>query len=81
MQQGDVLLTIGGTPVARDNWFSTLNGYKQGDRIPVTVRRFHRTVELTLQLGPPELYQYRIEEIPSASAEAKRLRAAWLDAR
>src|SRR5215472_12202688 len=81
LQQGDLLLTIGGTSVARDNWSSTLNRYKQGDRIPVTVRRFRRTVELTLQLGPPELYEYRIEEIPDASAEAKRLRAAWLDAR
>jgi predicted metalloprotease with PDZ domain len=81
LQQGDVLLTIGGTPVARDNWAATLNRYKQGDRIPITVRRFRRTMELTLQLGPPELYEYRIEEIPNASAEAKRLRAAWLDAR
>ena len=81
LQQGDVLLTIGGTPVARDNWAATLNRYKQGDRIPITVRRFRRTMELTLQLGPPELYEYRIEEIPNASSEAKRLRAAWLDAR
>ena len=81
LQQGDVLLWLGGTPVARDNWAATLNRYKQGDRIPITVRRFRRTMELTLQLGPPELYEYRIEEIPNASAEAKRLRAAWLDAR
>jgi len=81
LQQGDVLLTIGGTPVARDNWAATLNRYKQGDRIPITVRRFRRTTELTLQLGPPELFEYRIEEIPNASADAKRLRSAWLDAR
>ncbi|HLH32206.1 MAG TPA: PDZ domain-containing protein, partial [Terriglobia bacterium] len=79
LQQGDVLLTIGGSPVARDNWFSMLNRYKQGDRIPMTVRRFRRTVELTLQMGPPDLYEYRIEEIANASAEAKRLRAAWLE--
>lgn len=81
LQQGDLLVSIGGTPVSRDNWFSTLNRYKQGDRIPVSVRRFRRTVDVTLQLGPPELYNYRIEEVPNAPAEARRLRAAWLEAR
>jgi predicted metalloprotease with PDZ domain len=79
LQQGDVLLSIGGSAVSRDNWFSTLNRYKQGDRVPITVRRFRRSLDLTLQLGPPELYDYRIEEVPNASDEARRLRAAWLD--
>jgi predicted metalloprotease with PDZ domain len=79
LQQGDVLLTIGGTSVARDNWFSTLNRYKQGDRIPVTVRRFRQVVEVTLRLGPPDLYKYRIEELTGAPAEAKRLRTVWLE--
>jgi predicted metalloprotease with PDZ domain len=79
LQEGDVLLTIGGTSVTRDNWFSALNRYKQGDRIPVTVRRFRRTLELMLLLGPPDLYKYRIEEKPGAAPEAKRLRTAWLD--
>ena len=81
LEQGDVLLSIGGTAVARDNWFSILNRYKQGDRIPMTVRRFRRTIDLTLQLGPPELYDYRIEEIPNASVEVRRLRAGWLEAK
>ena len=78
LQQGDVLLTIGGSSVSRDNWFSVLNRHKQGDRIPVTVRRFRQTVELNIQLGPPEMYDYRIEEIPNASAEEKAIRAKWL---
>jgi predicted metalloprotease with PDZ domain len=79
LQQGDVLLTIGGTAVTRDNWVTTLNRYKQGDQVPVTVRRFRRTMDLTLQLGPPELYDYRLEDIPDAAGEAKRLRTAWLE--
>jgi predicted metalloprotease with PDZ domain len=78
LQQGDVLLTIGGSSVSRDNWISVLNRYKQGDRIPVTVRRFRQTVELTIQLGPPEVYDFRIEEIPNPSAEEKAIRAKWL---
>jgi predicted metalloprotease with PDZ domain len=81
LQQGDLLLSIGGTTVSRDNWFSVLNRYKQGDRIPITVRRFRRTLDLTLQLGPPELYDYRIEEIPNASTEVRKLRNSWLEGR
>jgi predicted metalloprotease with PDZ domain len=81
LQQGDVLLSIGGTGVSRDNWFSVLNRYKQGDRIPITVRRFRRTIDLTLQLGAPELYDYRIDEIPNASVEIRKLRSSWLEVR
>jgi predicted metalloprotease with PDZ domain len=79
LQQGDVLLSIGGTNVSRDNWVSVLNRYKKGDRIPVTVRRFRRTMELNIELGDPDVYDYRIEELPNASAEMKKLRASWLD--
>jgi predicted metalloprotease with PDZ domain len=78
MQQGDILVSIGGTNVSRENWLSVLNRYKQGDRIPVTVRRYRRNVDVTIELGAPEFYDYRIEELPNASAEAKRLRSAWL---
>jgi predicted metalloprotease with PDZ domain len=78
LQEGDIVLSIGGTPVSRENWLYTLNRYRQGDRVPVSVRRFRQTLDLTIQLGPPDLYDYRIEEMPNAPAEAKRLRAAWL---
>jgi len=78
LQQGDVLLSIGGTPVNRADWTFTLNRYKQGDRIPIKVRRFRQELNLTIQLDAPELYSYRIEEDPNASAEARSLRDAWL---
>jgi hypothetical protein len=45
----------------------------------VSVRRFHRMLDLAIQLGPPEVYDYKIEEVANASAEAKRLRMAWLE--
>jgi len=79
LQEGDVLVSIGGTQVTRENWRYTLNRYKQGDRVPVSIRRFRHPLDLTIQLGPPEIHDYRIEEIPNASAEAKRLRSAWLN--
>ena len=79
MQQGDILLSIDGTPVNRENWHRILNRYKEGDRVPVALRRFGQTLELTIQLGPPDIYEYRIEEIPNASAGAKKIRADWLE--
>jgi predicted metalloprotease with PDZ domain len=79
LQQGDLLLAIGGTSVSRDNWSSVLGRYKQGDRVPVTVRRFRKTVDVTLEVGPPEFYDYRIEEIPNAPSDAKAVRSAWLE--
>src|SRR5437667_376988 len=79
LQQGDILVSIGGTTVSRDNWRNVLNRYKEGDRIPVTARRFDQVLQLTIQLGPPEVYEYRIEEMPAAPAEARKLRAAWLE--
>jgi predicted metalloprotease with PDZ domain len=79
LQQGDVLTEIGRTPVTRYNWRSILNRFKQGDRVPVSVRRFRETLELTIQLDAPETFVYRIEENPGASAQSKALRAAWLN--
>jgi predicted metalloprotease with PDZ domain len=81
LQQGDTLLSIGGTSVSRENWMSVLNRYKQGDRVPVTIRRLRRTMELSIELGAPELFDYRIEELPNATAQMKMLRSAWLDAK
>jgi predicted metalloprotease with PDZ domain len=78
LQQGDVLLSIGGTNVTRENWISVLNRYKRGDRVPVAARRLRRAIEVTLELGEPDLYDYRIEEMPNSSAQMKMLRAAWL---
>jgi predicted metalloprotease with PDZ domain len=79
MQQGDVLLQIGGSAVGRENWRSILNRFKQGDRVSVSVRRFRETVDLSIQLDAPEVFVYRIEEDPAASAQSKALRAAWLN--
>ncbi len=78
VQQGDVLVSIGGMPVTRENWRYVLNGFKQGDRVPITVQRFRKNLDLTIQLETPEVYNYRIEEEPGASAQERALRQAWL---
>jgi predicted metalloprotease with PDZ domain len=79
LQQGDVLVEIGGVSVSRENWRSTLNRFKQGDRVPVSVRRFREPLALSIQLDGPETFIYRIEEDPGASPQARALRAAWLN--
>ena len=78
LQEGDVLVSIGGMPVTRENWRYVLNGFKQGDRVPITVQRFRKNLDLTIQLETPEVYNYRIEEEPDASAQERALRQAWL---
>jgi predicted metalloprotease with PDZ domain len=79
LQEGDVLTEIGGMSVSRENWRSILNRFKQGDRVPVSVRRFRETVQVSIQLDAPDIFIYRIEEDPGASAQAKALRSAWLN--
>ena len=81
LQQGDTLLSIGGTNVTRENWMSVLNRYKQGDRVPITIRRLRKTMELSIELGAPEQFDYRIEDLPNATPQMKTLRSAWLSAR
>jgi predicted metalloprotease with PDZ domain len=78
LQRGDLLVAIGGTPVARDSWRSVLNQHGNGDRVAVTVQRFHKTVEVVVQLTGPDLFEYSLEELPGATAEARALRTAWL---
>jgi predicted metalloprotease with PDZ domain len=78
MQQGDVLLSIGGTSVGRNNWRAALNRYRPGDRVPVQVQRFRTTISLTIEIGEPESFDYYIEDLANVNPETRALRAAWL---
>lgn len=77
MQGDDVLLTIGGTRASPDNWNTLFARYKAGDRVAIQVQRYRKTVNLMLELREAELFNYRLEEIPGASAAAKKLRNSW----
>ena len=78
LQAGDTIVSIGGNPANRENWLTTLNRYKSGDRVPLTVKRDRQTIQTNLVLGPPERFDYRIEEKKDATLEEKQLRTAWL---
>ena len=78
LQAGDEVTSLGGKNIKRENWLLALSRYKEGDRIPIVVRRDRRTIRATLVLGPPERYEYRIEELTSATPQQRALREAWL---
>jgi len=79
LQEGDVILSIAGSPVTRQNWRASLDRYHAGDRVHFQVRRFGQTLDRTVELGAPMVFGYRLDEIPNASIDAKRLREAWLN--
>jgi predicted metalloprotease with PDZ domain len=78
LQRDDELVTIGGKKVTRENWLKLLARFKEGNRVPVTVKRDRKTINTTIVLGSPDRFQYRIEEKKDATAGQKALRAAWL---
>ncbi|HEY0324054.1 MAG TPA: PDZ domain-containing protein [Pyrinomonadaceae bacterium] len=78
LSQGDALLTIGGQKVTQDNWRTLLNRFKQGQRVPVTVRRDRRTIQASITLGAPDRFDYKIEEREDATPQMRAMRSAWL---
>jgi predicted metalloprotease with PDZ domain len=78
LQEGDVILSIGGTRVTRDSWSWLLSRFKPGDRVMLQVQRFRKTVDIRLELREPELTNFRLEEMPGAPAAAKKIRDGWL---
>jgi len=78
LQEGDEILKLAGKNIKRENWLVALSRYKEGDRVPLAVKRDRRTIQATLKLGPPERFEYRIEVKTDATAQQKSLREAWL---
>jgi predicted metalloprotease with PDZ domain len=78
LQKNDEIVSLGGKDVTNDSWLKILARFKQGDSVPVTVRRDRRTIKTNIILGGPERFDYKIEERPDATAEQKALRTSWL---
>jgi predicted metalloprotease with PDZ domain len=79
LRQGDVLLSIGDRKVTGETWAEVLNGYKQNERVPLSVRRDRQTIKATVTLGQPDRYDYEVQEKPDAAPETRTLRKAWMD--
>jgi predicted metalloprotease with PDZ domain len=78
LQEGDQIVSLGRKNVTRENLLVSLSRFKQGERVPITLKRDRRTIQTTLVLGAPERFEYRIEEMKQATPEQKALRGAWL---
>ncbi len=78
LQPGDEIVVLGRKNVTAANWLASLSRYKQGDQVPITVRRDRRTIKTTAVIGAPERFEYRIEEKKDATPQQKALREAWL---
>lgn len=81
LEEGDVITSLGGIRLTPANLLKTVSRYKPGDRLPVVLQRGGKVIRLTITMGEPLLFNYRIEENPGASAQAKAMRAAWLSGR
>ena len=79
LEDGDLISLFGGTRLTPANLLKTVGRYKPGDQVPLVVQRDGKTIHMTVTMGPPLLFNFRIEVDPNASAEAKALRAAWLN--
>jgi predicted metalloprotease with PDZ domain len=76
---GDKVVSLGGIRIAANNFLKVVDKYKPGDRVNATLQRGTSVIQTTIVMGEPQLMNYRIEELPNASADAKALRAAWLN--
>ena len=78
LQAGDEIVSLGGKNIKRENWLLALSRYKEGDRVPIVVKRDRRTIRTSLVFGPPDRYEYRIAELANATPQQRGLREAWL---
>ncbi|HXI62750.1 MAG TPA: PDZ domain-containing protein, partial [Pyrinomonadaceae bacterium] len=78
LQVDDVITSFDGNKFTSANFPKVLARYKPGDKVPVTVLRGGHSITTTVTLAPPQVFDYRIEEDPQATPQAKALRVAWL---
>ena len=78
LEAGDIITSFGGLRLTPGSFIKTLAHYKPGDRVALTVKRDQRTIQKSITLGEPQIFNYRIEEIKDAPAAARALRAAWM---
>jgi predicted metalloprotease with PDZ domain len=78
LQVGDVIATLGGAKLTPANFLKLLSRYKPGDHVALSVLRGGHPMMKEVILAAPQLFDYRIEEDPRATPQAKALRAAWL---
>lgn len=74
---GDVITEVGGQKITESKFREVLTRYHRGDTVKFTFKRDRRTLTAAVTVGDPVRYNYRIVDLPGATAEQKALRAAW----
>ena len=77
----DVLLAVGGERATAQTLLPQLARYREGDRVPLTVFRGDRLLELTMTAPTRRTETYAITEDPNATPAQKALRESWLKGR
>lgn len=78
LANGDLLLAVGGERTSRETIAAQLSRYRAGERIPLTVFRDDRLLELTMTKTNNKNVNYEIVADPKATAEQKAIRQSWL---
>ena len=78
LQVGDVITSIGNAKLTPANFLNLVSRYKPGDRVALSVLRGGHPLMKEVILAAPQVFDYRIEEDPKATTQAKALRVAWL---
>ncbi|MBA2341139.1 MAG: M61 family metallopeptidase [Pyrinomonadaceae bacterium] len=74
----DVILAVGGERTNATLFPLQVARFREGERVPMTIFRGDRLLEVSMTLVARPTVTYAISEDPSASAEQRALRAAWL---
>lgn len=81
LANGDLLLAVGGERVTEATLPAQLARFKTGDRVPLTVFRGDRLLELTMTMTNRPGFNFEITEDPNATPAQKAIRASWYTGR
>ncbi len=75
----DVITHFGNTKVTEQNFAEAVGRLKQGEPVTVTINRDGQTLKKVITPAPPDTFTYRLEELPAAPPEQRRLRDEWMN--
>ncbi|MCA1633258.1 MAG: PDZ domain-containing protein [Acidobacteria bacterium] len=81
LANGDILLAVGGERVTEATLSAQLARFKAGERVPLTVFRGDRLLELTMTMTARPTVSFEIVEDPKATPEQKAVRQSWYTGR
>jgi predicted metalloprotease with PDZ domain len=77
ISEGDEIVEVG-TVKAMSASLNTLSAkYKQGETVPVTLRRNRETIRTTVTLTAPNSFTYKLEAVNDSPSAVRELRDAW----